>query len=109
MPRKKYGVPLVAAFWIASLVVASSPVSLAIADNYRHARHVHGLSAAHHEHFGSRRPLYGYYSRHGQYVPGAGDRLIYGPGYVFVPGHGILDEDCDLPTSTCLNWYRDVR
>jgi hypothetical protein len=53
--------------------------------------------------------LYGYYTRHGQYVPGAGDRLIYGPGYVFVPGRGILDEACNLPSSTCTNEYRDVR
>jgi hypothetical protein len=47
------------------------------------------------------RPLYGYYTRHGQYVPNANDRLIYGPGYVFVPGGGILDEACNLPSSTC--------
>ena len=38
-----------------------------------------------------------------------GDRLIHGPGYVFVPGRGILDEACNLPTSTCTNEYRDVR
>jgi len=49
------------------------------------------------------------YSIHGQYVPGAGDTLIYGPGYVFVPGHGILGEDRDLPTSTCPNQYRTVK
>jgi len=42
-------------------------------------------------------------------VPGAGDRLIYGPGYVYVPGHGILDEACNLPSSTCPNEYRDIR
>ncbi|MGP0090565.1 MAG: hypothetical protein ACLPKB_11500 [Xanthobacteraceae bacterium] len=30
-------------------------------------------------------------------------------GYVFVPGHGILGEACNLPTSTCENQYRDVR
>ena len=32
-----------------------------------------------------------------------------GPGYVFVPGAGILREDCDMPTSTCTNEYRDVQ
>ena len=37
----------------------------------------------------------------------AGDRGPY--GYVFVPGHGILGEACNLPTSTCENQYRDVR
>jgi hypothetical protein len=30
-------------------------------------------------------------------------------GYVFVPGHGILGEAGNLPTSTCENQYRDVR
>jgi hypothetical protein len=30
-----------------------------------------------------------------------------GPGYVFVPGRGILGEDCDMPTSTCPNELRD--
>jgi hypothetical protein len=32
-----------------------------------------------------------------------------GPGYVFVPGRGILGEDCDMPTSTCSNELRDVQ
>ena len=41
-------------------------------------------------------PLYGYYTRHGEYVPGAGDLLIYGPGYVFVPGTVFLAR-----TATC--------
>ncbi len=49
------------------------------------------------------------HTAYGQYVPGRGDILIYGPGYVFVPGHGILGEACDLPTSTCTNEYRDVQ
>lgn len=31
------------------------------------------------------------------------------PGYVFVPGRGILGEDCDMPTSTCPNELRDVQ
>jgi len=29
--------------------------------------------------------------------------------YVFVPGRGILGEDCDMPTSTCPNEVRDTR
>ena len=32
----------------------------------------------------------------------------FGPGYIFVPGRGILGEDCNMPTSTCPNEYRDV-
>jgi hypothetical protein len=31
------------------------------------------------------------------------------PGYVFVPGKGILGESCNMPTSTCTNEYRDVQ
>ena len=31
------------------------------------------------------------------------------PGYTFVPGVGIIGEDCDLPTSACPNQYRMVR
>ena len=34
---------------------------------------------------------------------------VRGPGYVFVPGKGILGESCDMPTSTCTNDYRDVQ
>lgn len=34
---------------------------------------------------------------------------IRGPGYIFVPGVGILGESCDLPTSACTNEYRDVQ
>jgi hypothetical protein len=99
--------PVVAA-GIASLLVASS-ASAPAASQDRQARRAHGAAATHYSYFGGYRPLYGYYTRHGQYVPGAGDRLIHGPGYVFVPGRGILDEACNLPTSTCTNEYRDVR
>jgi hypothetical protein len=31
------------------------------------------------------------------------------PGYIFVPGVGILGESCDLPTSACSNRYRDIQ
>jgi hypothetical protein len=31
------------------------------------------------------------------------------PGYIFVPGVGILGESCDLPTSACPNRYRDIQ
>jgi hypothetical protein len=90
---------------IASLFVGPL-ASVAVAHTERHARHARGVPA---RSFASDKPLYGYYSRHGQYVPGAGDRLMYGPGYAFVPGRGILDEACNLPTSTCPNEYRDIQ
>ena len=47
-------------------------------------------------------PEYGFLS----HVPAD---AIRGPGYIFVPGVGILGESCDLPTSACPNQYRDVR
>jgi hypothetical protein len=95
---------------IALLLVASGAPGAVAATSDRLAgvHRMHAAPAAHRRYAGSRVPRYGYYI-HGQYVPGAGDTLIRGPGYVFAPGHGILDEDCDLPTSTCSNEYRPVR
>jgi hypothetical protein len=31
------------------------------------------------------------------------------PGYVYVPGKGIVDEACNLPTSACPNEMREVQ
>ena len=31
------------------------------------------------------------------------------PGYTYVPGKGIVDEACNLPTSACPNEMRDIR
>ena len=102
MLRKK---TTVVGFLIALLPVALGAIGSAAVSSGAFAAHrVHRVPAAHHRYM----PLYGY-SIHGQYVPGAGAPRIYGPGYVFVPGHGILGEDCDLPTSTCSNEYRTVK
>ena len=42
----------------------------------------------------------------------AGPGGVYGPGftgsYIYVPGHGILDAPCGLPTSACPNSQRPV-
>jgi hypothetical protein len=40
------------------------------------------------------------------YIPPDAIRM---PGYIYVPGHGILGASCDLPSSTCDNAYRDVQ
>jgi hypothetical protein len=96
---------------IAALLAVAGTISPAVASNDRlSAVSRHRVHAVHRSFGGHRRqmPLYGYHVR-GQYVPGTRDTLIYGPGYVFVPGHGILDEDCDMPTSTCSNEYRPVK
>jgi hypothetical protein len=103
---------LTAGFLATPFLVATAVANVAAASNNRHVangHHAHRASVQY-RHLGSGyMPLQGYVSRHGQYVPGAGDRLIYGPGYVFVPGHGILGEDCNMPTSTCTNEYRDIQ
>jgi hypothetical protein len=92
----------------ALLIATGAGAAAATGDRRAAVHHPYAVSAAHRRYAGSHLARYGYYI-HGQYVPGAGDTLIHGPGYVFVPGHGILDEDCDLPTSTCSNEYRPVR
>lgn len=102
---KKLGLALVPVLSAASFLALCGAASLAFAGHP--ARHAHAV--AHPPYFGSYRPYRGYYTQHGQYVPGAGDQLIYGPGYVYAPGHGILDEACNLPSSTCPNEYRDIR
>jgi hypothetical protein len=47
-------------------------------------------------------PEYGFL----RHVPAS---AIRGPGYIFVPGVGILGESCNLPSSACTNEYRDIR
>jgi hypothetical protein len=47
--------------------------------------------------------------RGGREYPNIPPNAIRMPGYIFVPGVGILDESCDLPTSSCPNEYRDVQ
>jgi hypothetical protein len=39
----------------------------------------------------------------------AGVTPFYGPGYVFVPGRGILGAACNLPSSAYSNEYRDIQ
>jgi hypothetical protein len=46
---------------------------------------------------------------HSGYAAGAHAPSDFASGYVFVPGHGILGEDCDMPTSTCPNELRDTQ
>jgi hypothetical protein len=89
MRLKKLGLALVPALSAASLLAISGAGSFAAAGNDHPARHAHTATAAHPHYFGSYRPHYGYYTRHGQYVPGAGDRLIYGPDTSTCPVTGF--------------------
>jgi hypothetical protein len=38
-----------------------------------------------------------------------GGMPVYGAGYVYEPRRGIVDEACNLPTSSCPNDQRDVQ
>ncbi len=112
MSARKIGTAVASGVAIASLLVVGAD-DAAAKQSHRHAaakaHRVQVAPAARHWYYGGYAPTYGYVAPGGQYVPGPRDRLIYGPGYVFAPGKGILGEDCNMPTSTCTNEYRDVR
>ena len=38
-----------------------------------------------------------------------GGAPVYGAGYIYEPRRGIVDEACNLPTSSCPNDQRDVQ
>ena len=90
---------LSACFVIVVLAVSIGAPAVAIAS----AHHAHHTYSRHHwRHFARRLPLvHGYANA----PPGA----FVGLGYVFVPGRGILDEACNLPTSACPNTERDTQ
>jgi hypothetical protein len=87
--------------------LAAGPVT---ADAAAAGGHRHTVAAGHRGHSAwqyrhrfarqSSSPRYGYALPEGAMVM---------PGYVFVPGRGILDESCDLPTSACPNSERDIQ
>jgi hypothetical protein len=52
-------------------------------------------------------PAYGTYGGPTSYGPPA--YAYRGPGYLYAPGRGIVDEACNLPTSACPNEMRDVQ
>jgi hypothetical protein len=102
----KIGASLLAVFVGASFAVSLGAGAAAAATSRDHpaaiaAHRGHGADRWHHRpHFarGAGLPRYDYNHP---------DESA--PGYVFVPGKGILNESCDLPTSTCSNEYRDVQ
>ena len=98
---------LVPAFVVAFCAVSAAAPANAPASGARHSavavHRVHRPYSAHRWHqFARRARPPGYY---GNIPPDA----IVGTGYVFVPGVGILDESCDLPTSACPNSERDIQ
>jgi hypothetical protein len=79
-----------------------------MAGSSAHSLNQHHLHLARHEFV----PSFGHsaYSAVGLIAPDyRGPAYIQMPGYIYVPGKGILDEACNLPTSTCSNEKRDVQ
>lgn len=109
-PHKLHSAVVASGLAIAALVVplvAGSAASAASATGNepatRKAHRLHRTYVAHHRHQVTRYvPEYGGY----EHLPPNAIRM---PGYVFVPGVGILGESCDLPTSACPNEYRDIQ
>ncbi len=96
------------AHWVAlALAVGLPSAETHAAPPGRHAARHHAI-----RHLGTPHPLPAM-RRAGPSAPdmrsGFGPYGYVNPGYVFVPGRGILDEDCDMPTSTCPNDMRDTQ
>jgi len=94
---------VVALGFMATGVMAGSSARSSAHSLNQHHRHL-----ARHEFV----PSFGHsaYSAVGLIAPDyRGPAYVQMPGYVYVPGKGILDEACNLPTSTCPNEMRDVQ
>ena len=110
-PSPRISWPLPAAFLLAAFAVALSPRSAAAANAYQGKRAAPVTPRGYYGYRGPRLmpgqvlpygPEYGFLRT----LP---PNAIQMPGYIFVPGVGIIGEDCDLPTSACPNQYRMVR
>jgi hypothetical protein len=101
--------------------IAALSIAAPVAAAESHDRHV---AVRHAQHFETRGPVrasrrvypmrrggaqFAYRLRPNQIAPYIPPTAIRMPGYVFVPGVGILGESCDLPTSACPNQYRDIQ
>jgi hypothetical protein len=100
---------LCAGFLVATVAVSLGAQSAAAASQKRAAPIAHRV---HHAYPTGRWPQFA----HPGTLPGGPEygflthvppNAIRMPGYIFVPGVGILGESCDLPTSACPNEYRD--
>ncbi len=96
---------LVAASLIASgVLTAQVSASSAVRPQQHWKRHVPPVGpVAEHDYFPRPNPDYVGWS----YIHHSPGRWVYfGPSYTFVPGRGIVDEACNLPTSACPNSQR---
>jgi hypothetical protein len=108
MVQRKFFAVSAGALVLALIGSLGAPRSLAAA-----AVKIKRTASAHHLHVYTVTPSYA--ARRGRPLTGGDEgryrflpKAITMPGYVFVPGRGILGESCDLPTSSCCNEYRDI-
>ncbi|MGB7097350.1 MAG: hypothetical protein WBD95_01090 [Xanthobacteraceae bacterium] len=98
--------PLCACLAIGALAL-STGIAAAATTNSKNTgvvkqRRVHHVNTAHRWRYAAPSQL--------SYRHAAPAGAIWQPGgYWYLPGHGILDEACDLPTSACPNTERDVQ
>lgn len=96
---------------LTAFAVVALPAAAGASGVVHTATHRVQHSATHHRAYASRRaPVQvARHYRSDQTPPYYPPNAVRMPGYVFVPGVGILGESCDLPTSACPNEYRDVQ
>ncbi len=77
----------------------------------RHVRSAAHSTPQHHHQFAARRTFTrGFNNDAAAYYSVRPNVSVFrGPGYVYVPRKGIVDEACNLPTSACPNELRDVQ
>jgi len=86
------------------LITASAAAGTAIHAGDRNAGRAHPHATLGHTHRDARHDVVRHAGYAIDHAPSHLDR-----DYVFVPGRGILGEDCDMPTSTCPNEMRDTQ
>ncbi len=98
-----------------NIAIAASAVALIIAvsngTSYSWPRSKHYALSSHWRYarpgIVHRAPAYATYGGPAYYGPPA--YAYRGPGYIYAPRRGIVDEACNLPTSACPNEMRDVQ
>jgi hypothetical protein len=110
-PSRKMSRAVCAGFLLGAVALSFGAPSVAAAGHRRAASAEHRPYYAYAPYRGPRflppptlpyGPEYGFLT----HVPPNAIRM---PGYIFVPGKGILGAPCDLPSSACENQYRDVQ
>lgn len=105
---RKLSRSLAAGLVAAALAVSFGTPGAAAASRHRHHR-TGAAPRAHHGYVVNRGYRFDPQNPEGYGYVNIPPNAIVGPGYVFVPGVGILGKSCDMPTSACPNAYRDIQ